>query len=141
MVSLVGYRVNNNPASAYASGTNPNYYQLERLGKTLSIDGEAYNSGTSGQYANNSKQPNIMVFLAYAPAGVDVLASGTYRDPTRRTYSNAYFLSTLAGAYSNNSSANWGFLPRRWGLIRAELPVATGAMASSTTARILLIVA
>ena len=120
-VSLVGYRVNNNggtvPASAAA---DPDYYQLERLGKALSIDGGAWNSSAS----NNSVQPNVMVFLTYPPAGFDVKGSVTptwatgatgtkYKDPTLLSpaYSNAYFLSTLAGAYSNNGAASYGNLP------------------------------
>jgi len=102
-VSLVGYRVNNTAAVGVAP-----YYQLERLGKALSCDGGAYNSSPP---ANNSVQPNVMVFLAYPPAGNDVINGPSFTDLTGITYSNAYFNSTLAGAYSNNSSGNYGALP------------------------------
>lgn len=110
-VSLVGYRVNNN-GGTYSS-TDTSYYQLERLGKALSWDGGAYNSGQS---ANNSVQPNFVVFLTYPPAGTDVIG-GTYNgifyngDITGINYSAAYFNSTLWGAYSDNSSQNFGQNP------------------------------
>jgi len=110
-VSLVGYRVNNN-GGTYSS-TDTSYYQFERLGKALSWDGGAYNSGQS---ASNSAQPNFMVFLTYPPAGTDVMG-GTYNgitysgDITGINYSGAYFTSTLWGAYSDNSSGNFGQNP------------------------------
>jgi len=98
-VSLVGYRVNNTPAAAAPLYVAP-YYQLERLGKALSWDGGAYNSGQS---ANNSKQPNFMVFLTYPSAGTDVQSVGA--PDSTVPYSTAFFNSTLAGAFSNNSPA------------------------------------
>ena len=100
-VSLVGYRVNNNGGTFPATpAADPDYYQLERLGKALSWDGEGYNSGTA---AANSKQPNFEVFLTYDPPGSDPkTASSPYSDPTAIAYSAAFFNSTLAGAFSNN---------------------------------------
>jgi prepilin-type N-terminal cleavage/methylation domain-containing protein len=100
-ISLVGYRINN--FAGYASATpptqvqDPDYYQLERLGKALSWDGGPYVAG----------QPNMAVFLTYPPPGTDA-ASG---DPTGIGYSTAYFNSTLLGAYSNNASNKPGQLP------------------------------
>jgi len=127
-VSLVGYRVNNN-GGTYPSpaSSDPDYYQLERLGKALSWDGGAYNASQS---ANNSVQPNVVAFLTYPPAGTDVFG-GTYSgiaysaDPTGVKYSAAYFTSTLAGAYSNNANDAWGSLPSAVG-------TKTGAFNDST---------
>ncbi len=106
-VSLVGYRVNNLPASDYPSGSNPDYNQLERLAKALSWDGGAYNAS---QPTQNSVQPNMEVLLTYPPTGNDPVNGPSYMDPTVIGYSTAYFNSTLAGAYSNNSSDNYGDL-------------------------------
>jgi prepilin-type N-terminal cleavage/methylation domain-containing protein len=107
-ISLVGYRVNNNPASAYTSGVNPDYYQMERLGKALAWDGASYNANASSQ---NSLQPNFAVFLTYPLAGNDVVNNSV--DPTGVAYSTAFFTSTLAGAYSNsnNNGNGAGVLP------------------------------
>jgi hypothetical protein len=105
-VSLVGYRVNNNGGTVPSPlSADPSYYQLERLGKALSWDGGAYNSTQSATL--NSRQPNFMVFLTYDPVGYDPYnASATaQKDPSGiKTYSNAFFNSTLAGAYSDNIS-------------------------------------
>ncbi len=93
-VSLVGYRVNNTGTLGVAS-----YSQLERLGRALSWDGQAYNASQSSL---NSKQPFVEAFLTYPPAGTDVQATTT--PDTAIAYSTAYFNSTIAGAFSNNSS-------------------------------------
>ncbi len=109
--SLVGYRVNNIAASTYPSGANPDYYQLERLGKPLAVDSGAYNGS---EPSNNSQQPNVMVYLSYPPAGYDVINGGTpqgYKDPSKIPYSSAYFCSTLAGAFSNSGNSPAGNLP------------------------------
>jgi prepilin-type N-terminal cleavage/methylation domain-containing protein len=107
-ISLVGYRVNNNPVSSYPSGANPDYYQMERLGKALAWDGASYNASASQQ---NSLQPNFAVFLTYPPAGSDVINNSL--DQTGVSYSTAFFNSTLAGAYSNsgNNGQGPGVLP------------------------------
>lgn len=97
-VSLVGYRVN-------SLSTSSDYNQLERLGKALSWDGGAYNSTQSATL--NSKQPNFMVFLTYDPVGYDpkTASANDQKDPSGiTTYSNAFFNSTLAGAYSDNAN-------------------------------------
>jgi prepilin-type N-terminal cleavage/methylation domain-containing protein len=100
-ISLVGYRIND--FAGYASATpptqlqDPDYYQLERLGKALSWDGGPYVSG----------QPNMAVFLTYPPPGTDAVTG----DPTGLGYSTAYFNSTLYGAYSNHGPATAGQLP------------------------------
>jgi prepilin-type N-terminal cleavage/methylation domain-containing protein len=95
-VSLVGYRINNTATVAVAP-----YYQLERLGKALSWDGQGYNSAST---QNASKQPNVEVLLTYPPAGTDV-TSVANPDNNPITYSTAFFNSTLAGAFSNNTAA------------------------------------
>ena len=91
-VSLVGYRVNNySSVSSVLVPTiaqDPSYYQLERLGKALSWDGGAY----------NAVQPNIVAFLTYPPAGTDAGSVDA------KSYSSAFFNSTIWGAYSNWSS-------------------------------------
>jgi hypothetical protein len=98
--------VNNNGGTfPTTAAPDPDYYQLERLGKALSWDGEGYNSSQS---SNNSKQPNFMVFLTYDPVGYDPYTATVtgQKDPSGiKTYSNAFFNSTLAGAYSNNTSS------------------------------------
>lgn len=117
-VSLVGYRVNNNGGTFPSPlSSDPDYYQMERLGKALSWDGSAYNSTTGNQLSQtNSNQPNFLVFLTYPPAGIDV--GGQYNapgltaigvnyggDPTGVSYSTAFFNSTLAGAFSDGNGA------------------------------------
>jgi len=124
-VSLVGYRVNN-------LSTSSDYNQLERLGKALSWDGEAgYNSALYPTY--NSGQPNVEVFLTYPPAGNDVANGPSNKDPTflSPAYSNAYFTSTLAGAYSNNASLSYGTLPSAVGTYPGGTP-ATSVFNDST---------
>jgi len=107
-VSLVGYRVNNNNGT-FPTTASPDvdYYQLERLGKSLAWDGGAWNPNPATAPNVNSKQPNVMTFLTYPAAGTDVGAVGN--DPSNVKYSTAFFLSTLAGAFSNNGTP--GALP------------------------------
>jgi prepilin-type N-terminal cleavage/methylation domain-containing protein len=121
-VSLVGYRVNNTP-------TSPDYNQLERLGKALSWDGGAYNASPLPA-GYNSIQPNFVAFLTYPPAGFDL--SGTVppsgvtpvTDPAGVSYSNAYFFTTLAGAYGNSGSTVGG-LPSAVGTYPSGTPLTT----------------
>jgi prepilin-type N-terminal cleavage/methylation domain-containing protein len=97
-VSLVGYRINNNTASA-------DFAAMERLGRPLTWDNAPAYNGQLVAY------PAAVVFLTYpaSPATTAQLSSTSSpfcaNPATGTAYSTAIFNSTLAGAFSNEGAA------------------------------------